>query len=477
MWVNSFAIAMVLMFVLPGTQARGAGEREARWRDDSVTFYPGSNGALPTTGDRGPGTDFATSPYDADIVRSSGQGRDTWNMGLGERKTPRNTQENIWVTFNNVSDVPVSVDGYLRSTNLEIQKIIDAFNIISVEQAVPSSRKEALQKLYSVACFCDADALMERIDKSRTSLDNPEIAPDYTLLYDLYDYNDNFAVDYALDLIDAKGAWEWTHGSEDVVLGISDGNFYTDHEELETEYIQIDTPASSPTYYYQHGTAVAVTAGGATNNGLGKSSIGYDVKLSLVGINYDQVLDLSYAGVRVINLSWASGCAYSSNVQDIIDEVYDNGSILVAAAGNGGTCGGPTSLVYPAAHNYVIAVSSVGPQDNHERIIGDPSTAHQHNSSVDLTAPGYKVAITIAPGVYLYGTGTSIAAPYVTGTIGLMLSVNSCLTFGDVQGILSDTAVDIDAQNPNYIGQLGAGRLDAREAVRMAAELPCLVVW
>ena len=36
------------------------------------------------------------------------------------------------------------------------------------------------------------------------------------------------------------------------------------------------------------------------------------------------------------------------------------------------------------------------------------------------------------------------------------------------------TAVNIDAQNPNYIGQLGAGRLDASEAVRMAYDMfPC----
>lgn len=392
--------------------------------------------------------------------------------GFGRTGFSQLVMENIWVTFNNVSDVPVMVDNRLHSSNAEVQSLINEFNISAVEQAVPSSMKEALQKVYNVECLCDADLLSKRIKNSVSSLYKPEIAPKYELMSDPDDYNITFAQDYALDLIDAKGAWEYTTGSPDVILGISDGNFYTDHEELETEYININT-TTAPVYYYQHGTAVATTAGGATNNSQGKSSIGHDCKLSLTSMNYNRVLELSYAGVPVINLSWASGCYNNSYVQSIVNEVYENGTILVASAGNGGTCGGATNLVYPAAHDNVIAVSSVGPQDNHERTIGDPSTTHQHNSSVDICAPGYDVALTVAPGWYLTGNGTSFAAPFVTGTIGLMLSVNPCLTFEDVVEILSNTAVNIDAQNPNYVGQLGAGRLDAKAAVQMAYELSC----
>ncbi len=58
-------------------------------------------------------------------------------------------------------------------------------------------------------------------------------------------------------------------------------------------------------------------------------------------MNYNEVLDASYAGHRVINLSWSSGCSYNQYVQDIINEVYENGTFIVAAAGNGSTCGGP----------------------------------------------------------------------------------------------------------------------------------------
>jgi hypothetical protein len=184
-------------------------------------------------------------------------------------------------------------------------------------------------------------------------------------------------------------------------------------------------------------------------------------------------LQLSYGGARVINLSWSSGCTNSPYVQEVIDEVWGNGTIIVAAAGNGETCGGPSNLVYPAANDHVIAVSSVGPLDNHERTINDSTTTHQHNSSVDICAPGYDVALTVSPGYYLTGNGTSFAAPYVTGTIGLMLSANPCLTFEEVEEILKATAVDIYGLNPSYVDQLGAGRMDSKEAVKLALETSC----
>lgn len=392
--------------------------------------------------------------------------------GLSHTVFSQLVPENIWVSFKNISDVPTLVEGRLLSSNEEVQKLINEYNISSVEQALPNSRQEMLQKVYNVECLCDAKELTSKINNTSSSLYKPEIAPNYEFMNDPDDYNSIYPVDYALDLINAKGAWDYSTGDSNVILGISDGNFFTNHEELQTEYVNVNTTAT-PSYYYYHGTAVATTAAGATNNSQGKSAIGYDCKLSLTSMSYNRVIEMSYQGVQVINLSWASGCYNNSYVQAIVDEVYNNGTILVAAAGNGGTCGGSTKLVYPAAHDHVIAVSSVGPQDNHERVIGNPATTHQHNSSVDICAPGYDVALTVAPGWYLTGNGTSFAAPYVTGTIGLMLSVNPCLTFEDVQEILSITAVNIDAQNPNYVGQLGAGRLDAKEAVKYASEFSC----
>ena len=380
--------------------------------------------------------------------------------------------EKIWVTIENASNVPTHVDGKLISTNPEIQTLITAYNITGVEQAVPSSRRQALRNIYEIECNCDAIELSKTIEQKISSLTHPEPAPKYELLSDPDDYSLAIPNDYALDLINAKGAWQYSTGDSTTVIGISDGNFYTNHEELVNKYDHVDFLNTS-TYYYQHGTAVAVTAAGNTNNSIGKSSIGYNCRLDLRGMSYDKVLQLSYAGRKVVNLSWTSGCSNSAYTQSIVDEVYDNGTILVVAAGNGSTCGGASNLVYPAACNHTIAVSSVGPTDNHEGVIGDPASAHQHNSSVDICAPGYLVGLTVGPGWYMNGNGTSFAAPYVSGTIGLMLSLKPCLTYDDVLSILVNSAKNIDAQNPNYLGMLGAGRLDAKFALQLTSMFTC----
>jgi len=154
--------------------------------------------------------------------------------------------------------------------------------------------------------------------------------------------------------------------------------------------------------------------------------------------------------------------------QFVLDEVYANGTFIVAAAGNGTTCGDPSALAYPASYNHVFSVTSIGEHDNHEENIGDPHTTHQHNSRVDLAAPGYKVNISDSPVNYSTASGTSYAAPFVTGTVALMLSVNPCIDNDEIEQILKASSVNIDALNPAYAGSIGVGRLNANAAVSMA---------
>ncbi|PIE86834.1 MAG: hypothetical protein CSA03_03595 [Bacteroidetes bacterium] len=371
--------------------------------------------------------------------------------------------EKIWVTFTSHDDVPITQENQLFSRNESIQTLIDDFSITSVKQALPASERDALQHVYEVTCQCDISELSNEINKGETPLDHPEPAPKYELLNEPNDYSLNFSPDYALELINATEAWSYSTGDPTIVIGISDANYYDVHEDLEGKIVYLD-PINNSTNYY-HGTAVAITAAGHTNNNIGKSSIGYDCSLYLTVTDYNKVIEMSQLGVRVINISWVSACFDSPYIQAIIDEAYDNGAILVAAAGNGNTCGGSTNLVFPASCNHVISVTSIGSQDNHERVLGDPTTTHQHNSRVDICAPGYDVPLSIAPGYYNTSNGSSFAAPFVSGTIGLMLSLRPCLTFEEVETILKETADDIYPSNPSYMNQLGAGRLNAGKAL------------
>ncbi|MCR9173850.1 MAG: S8 family serine peptidase [bacterium] len=394
--------------------------------------------------------------------------------------TTSNAQDNstssVWVTVKETAVVPYLENGKLMSAEPKMQQLIEEFSIISVEQALPASKQETLQKVYEFTCDCNVDALTQAMNRSEI-LQGAERAPEYELLSSTNpdDYTLNFNQDYALDLIHAEDAWGYTTGDTNTILGVSDGSFLGYHEDLANKYVSMTNSSGIPMYYYYHGTAVATAVAGRTNNGIGKSAIGYDCKLALNTMGYNQLLQLAYGGSRVINASWSSGCWYSAYYQMVIDEINDLGAIVVAAAGNGSTCGGADHFVYPASLDGVISVTSVGPQDNHERTIGDPNTTHQHNSKVDICAPGYDVALTVAPGWYLTGNGTSFAAPYVSGTIGLMLSMRPCLTYDEVLYILQETSADVYAVNySDYYGLLGAGRLDAGAAIEYVANMiPC----
>ncbi|GAB5417664.1 MAG: hypothetical protein Crog4KO_26500 [Crocinitomicaceae bacterium] len=376
----------------------------------------------------------------------------------------------LWVTIESNDSKPYYVDGAFTSKDPQVLNIIQSYNIYSIEQALPASRMEALQKVYEVKCDCNVDELAGVLEDN-PNFSQAERAPVYELLNGTVttpdDYFLHFSEDYALDLIGAEEAWEYSTGDTSIILGVSDGSFLEQHEDLSNQYISLINNTNAPMYFYYHGTAVSLGVAGSTDNGDGKSAIGFNCKMALNTLGYNQLLQLAHQGARVINASWSSGCFYSPYYQMIINEIHALGTIVVASAGNGGTCGGPTSYVYPAALDKVLAVTSIGPNDNHERTIGDPTTTHQHNDKVDICAPGYDVALSIAPGVYMTGNGTSFAAPYVTGTIGLMLSLRPCLSNEEVIYILKHTAADIYGNNAAYQGQLGSGRLDAGAAMTM----------
>lgn len=360
----------------------------------------------------------------------------------------------------------IKTEGKLTSVNPAVQQLITDYTILSIEQAVPASRQSVLQEVYELSCQCNEHDLLAAVARIPNVFEGPELGPKYTPLYEPNDYSLVYTTDYALDLINAQSAWDVTTGDSSVIIGVSDQNYYIEHEELIGKIHHYDTTNTSP---QTHGTAVAITAAGNTDNITGKSSIGFNSELALYRMSFNDILTASYSGSRVINVSWASGCYPSNYIQMVMDEAYANGSVVVCAAGNGGTCGGPANLVYPAACNNVISVTSIGPNDNHERYPGDINSTHQHNSTVDIAAPGYDMALSTAPGAYITGNGSSFAAPLVSGTIALMLSVDTCLTVDDIEYILAMTAVDIDSLNPGYEGLIGNGRLDAGAALAMTA--------
>jgi subtilisin family serine protease len=128
---------------------------------------------------------------------------------------------------------------------------------------------------------------------------------------------------------------------------------------------------------------------------------------------------------------------------------YDDGLLLVAAAGNSG------AVIYPAAYSSVIAVSAT---DEYDNLASFSSTGKQ----VELTAPGVDINSTLPGNAYSGETwsGTSMASPHVAGTAALIWATDDFLTNDEVRTQLQRTAEDIGLSTREQ----GYGLVDADEA-------------
>lgn len=194
---------------------------------------------------------------------------------------------------------------------------------------------------------------------------------------------------------------------------------------------------------YGHGTHVAGTVG-ALDNGVGVVGVAPGVRLWAVrvlgndgwGSFSDIVAGIDYvaqnaASIEVANMSLGCDGCTSSTMDTAIANLVAKGVPVVVAAGNEGK---DASTFTPANHPDVITVSALSDEDGVPGGLGgdmwcDPSETDDtlaswsnHGPLVELTAPGDCIASTV-PGGYADGwSGTSMAAPHVTGAVALLLA-------------------------------------------------------
>ncbi len=216
-----------------------------------------------------------------------------------------------------------------------------------------------------------------------------------------------------------------------------------------------------------HGTHVAGTIGAVGNNGIGVAGVNWHVSLmplKFIGANgsgtaADAVSAILYAaqqGADVLNNSWG-GDQYSQALADAISAADSHGSLFVAAAGNS-TSNNDTAPTYPASYDLpnVVAVAAT---DNTDDLAWFSNYGRQ---SVALAAPGQDIYSTWPGGGYQYLSGTSMAAPHVSGVAALAKAEFPSATGVGLKALLVDS-VD---QLPGLSSLTASGgRLDAAAAV------------
>jgi subtilisin family serine protease len=368
--------------------------------------------------------------------------------------------------------------------NSDLENYYNQFGVYSFERSFPivdsfpNAYKYDLDKLYTLKCTGDEKKLMRLIQNQTDGIYHyVEQIPVYYPVHTPNDYHlldATLETNWALDLINAEQAWNYTQGDPDIFIGISDIGFLTTHPDLVNKLTMVNTPGTP----YVHGTAVAGCAGAETNNGIGTTSIGYDCSLMLFDAHNDRshlwsgLLALANEGAKVLNASFA-GLTYNESHQRSIYLMRDNGVLVVASAGNGTSS--PFGIEnkdeyrYPASYDGVISATSVYKNDSHDLPDG---SVHTHNDKVDVCAPGYHVITTTFDNnyqpIYFYATGTSFASPIVAGLAGLIFSILPDAPPALAEAIIEMTCDDIDNVNPNYAGLLGNGRINAYLATQKA---------
>ncbi len=391
----------------------------------------------------------------------------------------------------------------LSFTNRDLNNLFSNYTIFKFEKAFETSVTPRLQNIYYIECN---NVNLKTSLENNFSLFFPyvEQVPEIYSLYtpNDYTYSGDILNSKNLDLINVKEAWDYSKGDSDFLVGISDTRIMVNHEDLQGKTYTLYPASSVPD---NHGTSSASTAASSTDNNLGVVGVGFNSSILGADIGLSQLLQLSQNGARVVNASWGS-CNANGNIdavsQLVVNEIYNNGTVIVAAAGNGkstgngtGLCANPEMFFFPASYNHVISVTSVGSQElgyvyplnGEERnwrdringINGNPDSRHQTNISVDIAAPGYGNWAATVPAAWNNNTGyasfggTSAAAPHVAGTVSLMFTANTCLNPNEVESLLKLTAVKLDSifANIPYIGKMGAGRMDAGKATKAAWQM------
>ena len=251
----------------------------------------------------------------------------------------------------------------------------------------------------------------------------------------------------------------------------------------------------TPDEQVNHGTLTAGLAAAAGNNGFGCVGVTWSATIMPVKVFDDDgttfvstVVDAMYYAARngafIMNLS--IGAPYEDSFTPPIQEMWNRGGLTVCAGGNEGreitnsrsswtspTCNNGPS---PLTDNMVIGVGGLTQQDRKASWSNyDGSSA---KTFVDVFAPGLNI---FGPAVYYpsiprfdsyftTNSGTSFAAPLVSGLAALLKAQNPARTNAEIVSLIRSSCDNIDALNPGFAGKLGMGRINCARAV--GADLP-----
>lgn len=329
-------------------------------------------------------------------------------------------------------------------------------------------------------------------------------SPNWAVYADLIPNDTYYPQQYGPGLMQLPTAWETTVGTNAQIVVVIDTGIDVTHPDLVDNIwrnpsevagngvdddnngyiddiygINAITNTGNPMDDHGHGTHVAGIIGAKGNNGRGVAGVSWESKIigakfldsngsgstanAIKAINYATALKRAGRNVTVTNNSWG-GPTYSSALASAIADASSAGILFVAAAGNNGS-NNDTSPQYPA--NYTSAnIISVASVDSNTALSYFSNYGEQ---SVHIAAPGGAIASTMIGNGYVYMSGTSMAAPQVSGVV--LLAQARC--GGSLSmPLLRSAVVNTGTVLAPLAGKVAsASMVNGAEAIRIAAQL------
>jgi thermitase len=223
---------------------------------------------------------------------------------------------------------------------------------------------------------------------------------------------------WGLPMIGLTDPWgQLPAGSPFVIVAVIDSGICANHPDLQGRILSgfdfVDDD-NDPTDTFGHGCGVAGVIAASANNSIGIAGVAPNAAIMPLRVldsnglgNYSDIAAaIVYAadnGVQIINLS-LGGTYYSQVLADAVNYAAAKGVTLIAAAGNYGQEG----AFFPGAFAAVIAVGSVD-------VDLQRSSFSNYGDDVPIYAPGRDILTTSMNGDYELVSGTSFAAPIVSG--------------------------------------------------------------
>ena len=387
-----------------------------------------------------------------------------------------------------------SIDNVNTASQAENEMIIHLNSGLSKSEAIAKVEEmgykalDFMPELDAVLVEIPGDASVSAM--SSTSNNSSEIQssqPNH--IFTTQDYlipnDENFSRQWAASAIKLPQAWRQTTGSDRVRVAVLDTGIDYNHHEL-ADYIDKDSSYnfidnnSDAMDYNSHGTHVAGIISAKGDNGKGTAGVMWESELMAVkvlddngnGTEWSLAQGILYAAglldnqprqtADIINLSL--GMSDPDHVPETLKRAIERAAaesiIIVAASGNNGSKG----VIYPAAFPDVIAVGAL---EENESDMPEVARYSNYGPEIDVTAPGSLIYSTITNNKFGFMSGTSMAAPHVSGLAGLMLSEG--IRSRDIRSLLQDTAIKLG--NHDYSESYGYGMINAYKSVHQANKI------